>query len=258
MNEENYGDDIWDEYMWEAHMDRMEKKSEEFRKFIEADSDQDLPRWLSLLIENSDKLEAFDAFIEEELEIEDQMFPEDYEDDWDDEWMDEEDDFLFDELEEEPFLDNDFIEDFDEGEEWKELSDEFTFSENGSIENLSVYNRGRELAVHALKWAEDIHSKFKSEALTEFVTSTLIISAKLAGGYSFGFETDLIGGNIACTKKALNAANKALCILENDLKKKPFMTSKEYKYLHTTLFELRNDIGIYVQELRERFNLGLE
>ncbi len=254
MSEGRYSDDIWDEYMWEDYMDRMEKKSEEFRKFIQATSNSNLPRWLALLNENNDKLDAFDAFIEEELEMEDHLFPEDYEDDWDEEWPDDEEDFFFDEWEEDPF----YEEDFDEGEEWKELSDEFTFSENGSIENLSIYIRGRELSLHILKWAEEIHSKFKGEALTEFVSNILIISAKLAGGYSFGFETDFIGGNIACTKKALTAANKALHTLENDLKQETFMNREEYKYLHRNLFELRNDIGIYVQELRERFNLGLE
>jgi hypothetical protein len=28
--------------------------------------------------------------------------------------------------------------------------------------------------------------------------------------------------------------------------------------LHSRLFEIRNDIGIYVQELRERFQMGME
>ncbi len=260
MNEGRYGDGTWDEHQWEAHLNEMERKSEQFRKLTEADSSRELPRWLSLLNENSDKLDAVDAFIEEELEIEDLIFPENFEDDWDeDEWKDESDEFFYeDDWEDDDFFIDDIENDFDEGEEWKELSHDFTLSNNGSIETLQVYNRARELSVHTLKWAEDIHPKFRNNSLSEFISNTLIIGAKLAGGYSFGFEQDLLGGNIACTKKALTAANKALELLENKLKNEPFLTPSGYKYLHGELFELRNDIGIYIQELRERFDLGFE
>lgn len=250
--------------MWEEHMDRMEKKRDEFMKFIESKPDEELPKWLELLNENYDEPDAVDAFIEEELENEDFYFDEPpgdeqdyYEDDWDDDIFDEDEDFFFYDLEEDEFFEDDFLDDFDEGEEWKELSDDFTFSDYGSIENFELYNRGYELSVYALKWAEKI-GKEENKALTEFVSNTLIISAKLAGGYSFGFEKDFIGGNIACTKKALNAANRAITVLQNDFKKKPFMSSEEYKLFHVRLFELRNDIGIYIQELRERFELGLD
>lgn len=247
--------DIWDEYMWEDHMNKMEKKRENFLKFIHENPDSGLPRWLKLLHENNDEPDAVDAFIEEELETEDMFFDDEFDDDEPGEWMGE-DGFFLDDPEDE-FWDDE-LDDFDEGEDWKMLSSEFTFSDNGSIDNLKIYNRGYDLAVNTLKWAEKIHDIHQSKALSEYVSNTLVISAKLAGGYSFGFEKDFIGGNIACTKKALHAANAALYLLKNELKREPYITLREYKYFHGELFELRNDIGIYVQELRERFNLGLE
>lgn len=256
MSTGKFDDNIWNEHQWEAHLDEIERKSEQLRKFIASDSPDSIPRWLTLLKENTDKLDAVDAFIEEELQIEDAYFPEE---EWDDEFEDEADEFLFDDLDDELFLDEfDDFEDFDEGEEWKELSNDFTLSNNGSIDNLEIYNRARELSVHILQWAENIHPKLRTDTCSDFVSHVLKIGAKLASGYSFGFEQDFLGANIACTKKTLFAANEALQLLENELKKASFITKPQYRFLHEQLFELRNDIGIYVQELREQFYFGFE
>src|SRR5690625_6593687 len=92
--------------------------------------------------ENGDKLEAVEAFIEEELLLDDTYFQED-EDDWEEEDDDElEDHFL---LSDDYFsdLEEDEYDDFDAGEEWKELSDDFTFTEYGSIDNLQVFENAR-------------------------------------------------------------------------------------------------------------------
>lgn len=256
MDEGRQNNDIWDEHMWEAHMNRMEKKTKQLRKFIESNMDDELPRWLTLLDENNNKFEVVDAFIEEELETEDCWFPEDIDDD--ENWDDKEDDFWLEEFDEEDFIDEDQIDDYDEGEEWKQLSNDFALSDNGSIENFELYNRAHELSVYILKWADEVDDKYKDKPLTAFVSNTLTIGAKLTGGYSFGFETDFIGGNIACTKKALHAANEALEVLETKIKFKSFINRQEYIHFHKQIFQLRNDIGIYIQELRERFNLGLD
>ena len=254
----HYDDEIWNEHRWEAYLNEIEEKSDQLRKFIASDSEEDHPRWLTLLKDNPDIFDAVDSFIEEELQIEDAYFfdeePED--DEWDDEelddplWKEIDDELSFDELDDE--------DDFDEGEEWKELSNEFALSENGSIENLNIYIRARDLSVEILQWTESVHPKFHSDNFSDFVSNTLKIGAKLAGGYSFGFERDYIGGNIACTKKALYAANEGLRLLADHLKGTPVLTEQKYMQLHTQLFELRNDIGIYVQELREQFNRGIE
>src|SRR5699024_65635 len=81
MADERYDNEIWDEFRWGEHLDEIERKSEQLRSFIASDSPTNTPRWLMLLKENNNKKEAVDAFIEEELQIEEAYFPE--EDDWD-------------------------------------------------------------------------------------------------------------------------------------------------------------------------------
>ena len=94
------------------------------------------------------------------------------------------------------------------------MSDDFTNSDYGSIENLDVYRNSIELAVDVLKWGESIPAHMMNPQVHEFVSNILKIGAKLAGGYSFGFEKDVLGGNIAYTKKALHSSNEALLKLQ--------------------------------------------
>lgn len=257
MSRDGFDDEIWDEHKWEAHLNEIEEKSDQLRRFISRDPSGNLPRWVILLRENTDELDAVDAFIEEELQFEDPYHPEDY-DDWEDDDFEDDlddlfpfrDDFDFDE---EEFLFDEDFDDFDTGEEWKQLSDDYAMSESGSIEMLETYNEARRLAVYVLQWAESVHPKYHTKEYNDFVNNILKIGAKIAGGYSFGFEIDFMGGNIALTKKGLYCANEALVLLQNSLKEAPYLPATEYIYLHERLFELRNDIGIYVQELREQF-----
>jgi hypothetical protein len=249
---------IWNEFQWESHLDEIEKKSENLRRFITSDLNGNTPRWITLLRENVDELDAVEAFIEEEMLLDEAYFPED-EDDWEDDDDEFDDDFF---LEDNPLfnldeLEDEELEDFDYGEEWKELSEEYTFSDYGSIENLTVYSSARLYAADVLKWAESIPSHLQTRQVHEFITNVLKISAKLAGGYSFGFEQDVMGGNIAYTKKALYSANDALSYLTK-MKKEPFIIPSLFTKLHERLFEIRNDIGIYVQELRDQFQKGFE
>lgn len=246
----NFNDDIWDEYQWEAHLDEIAKQNTQLRRFIAPDASDSSPRWLTLLRENSDEWEAVDAFIEEELQFDDPYFEDDEPDE------NELDDFFWEEWEEEE-LPVDEEDDFDAGEEWKELSDEYTLSGNGSIEMLDIYNHSRELAVIILQWIEYSNPKFLNEHCTDFVGKVLQTGAKIAGGYGFGFEREFLGGNIAYTKKALYCANDGLTILQRDLKGTSLISSKQYLLFHERLFALRNDIGIYIQELRDRFYTGL-
>lgn len=250
----DFNDGIWDEHQWEAHLKEIEKRSSELRKFIAPDSPNS-PRWLSLLQESSDELDAVDAFIEEELQIEEAYFPdEDDEEIEEDDFDDDLDDLFFYEDEEDFYFEDD--DDYDAGEEWKEFSEDFTLSDYGSLETFSTYNDARELAAIILHWAEMINPKLFSPESNEFIGNVLKIGAKIAGGYSFGFEHEFIGGNIAYTKRALYCANDSLVILQRDLKGNAILTSSQYFYFHEQLFELRNNLGIYIQELRERFYRG--
>lgn len=256
---DGFDDEQWDEFKWEAHLNEVEKKSEQLRKFITSDPNGNTPRWLTLLQESQNEDDAFEAYVEEELLMDEAYFPED-EDDWEDEeddWDDE--DFLFG-LSEDGFPeyeDEDEFDDLEEGDEWKSLSDQYLHSDYGALEDLDEYFEAKEFAVDILRWAESVPVKKQSKDFQDFVDETLKIGAKLAGGHSFGFEQDYIGANIAYSKKALRSANRALELMQS-LKKKSLFHKKDYLLFHSELFELRNDIGIYIQELRDQFHLGLE
>lgn len=259
MSFDGFGDDLfWNEHQWEAHLNELENRSEQLRKFITSDPKGNMPRWLTLLRESVDEVDAVDAFIEEELLLDEAYFPDD-DDDWEDEDDEEfDDDDLFLEDKEHPFFNEDEDEDdFESGEEWKYLSEDFIFSDYGALENLDIYNSARDMAVDTLRWAESIPVSDHNKSYHEFVSNILKISAKLAGGYSFGFDQDYLGGNIAYNKKALKCSNDALALLQKQ-KKAPYMSPAPYRAMHARLMELRNDIGIYVQELRDRFNYGIE
>ncbi len=249
MNFDGFEDELWDEHKWESHLDEVEKKSDQLRRFISSDPKGNIPRWITLLKESKNEDDAFEAYVEEELLLDEAYFPEE-EDDWEDEDDFEDEDFLFgaqdefDELEE--------SDDFDSGEEWKSLSEDFAISDYGSLDNLMIFNRSKELAVDVLKWAESVPQKSQNKAFQEFVGETLKIGAKLAGGYSFGFEADYLGANIAYTKKALKCSNLSLALLQSQ-KSEEYFSNDYYGNFHERVFEIRNDIGIYVQELRDRF-----
>lgn len=261
MHFDGFDDEQWDEFKWESHLNEVEKKSEQLRKFIASDHKGNTPRWITLLQESQNEDDAFEAYVEEELLMDEAYFPED-EDDWDDEddddWDDE--DFLFG-LSDDSFLnmnenEEDF-DDFDEGEEWKSLSDDYVYSDYGELENLDIYLDAKDLAVDILRWAESIPQKIQTSEFEEFVEESLKIGAKIAGGHSFGFEPEYIGANIAYSKKSLHCANHGLELLQG-FKKTGYFNKKQYQELHSRLFELRNDIGIYIQELRDQFRMGLE
>lgn len=265
MNAGRFDDNIWDEYQWESHIDEIERRGEQIRKFINSQTSDHKPRWYKLLDEFHSEQDAIDAFVEEELSIDESYFPDD-QDDMDDDDMDDflsmddedlmdlfEDEFL---NEDDDLYDEDEEDDFDVGEEWKELSDDYAMSDYGSIEKLHIYQTSRKASADVLKWAHDNHSTSRPSIFFQFVNEVLQINTKLAAGYTFGFEQDLLGGNIAYNKKAINKANRALASLRSQ-KDAEYLTKENYKVLHEELFELRNDIGIYIQELREQFYWGL-
>src|SRR6056297_2399428 len=163
---------IWNEFQWESHLEEIEKKSENLRRFITSDLNGNTPRWITLLRENLDELDAVEAFIEEELLLDEAYFPEE-DDDWEeDEDEDIDDDFFFYDEEDDFSLYDDLDqsdEDFEDGEEWKSLSDDFARSDYGSIENMQLFNDARDYAVDVLKWAEYISPKHHSKTYHEFV-----------------------------------------------------------------------------------------
>ena len=81
--------------------------------------------------------------------------------------------------------------------------------------------------------------------------------AHLARGYGIGHERDTLGGNIACAKRGLADANAALALLAR-MKSAPYMNASTYRRLYEQAYEVRNAIALYVLDLRERFDLGID
>jgi hypothetical protein len=257
----DYDDEIWDEQRWERHINDAERKSEQLRQYLESALGKEPPRWFRL-IEESDTGDAVDQYIEEELMFEEAYFPDD-DDDWDEE-DDEDEVFLSlddDDLDESDFDGSDDEDDpgFDEGDEWKavaaENAAELDEMDLPDIRKWSVYNRAHELTLRVYGFAKSHPSANENPAFVEMGSNLLTLSAKLAGGYSFGVDVDNIGANIVYCRKALQAANRALELMQS-LRGRPHLEGFEYAAIHNELFELRNDIGVHIQELRDRFNLS--
>jgi hypothetical protein len=253
---DDHNDDIWDEHRWEQHINDAEQKSEELRQYLESTLGKEPPRWFRLL-EDHDKTDVVDQFIEEELMFEEAYFPDD-DDDWEED--EEEDDiFMSDEADD---ADDDSEDDFPDemedlnGEEWKAVSAEFTLSDYGDIQKWPIYTNAHDLTLDVFQYAKSNPSANEDHQFVEMGSLLLQMSAKLAGGYSFGFDVDSIGGNIVYCRKSLQFANRALELLQ-DQNKKRHMVNFPYADIHGRLFELRNDIGVFVQELRDRFKSGL-
>ncbi len=126
-----------------------------------------------------------------------------------------------------------------------------------NLERLPVYRASHRLTSRVLSWSNTLPGPLKDSTLVQFCSHVTQIPANVAKGHGIGYEMDMIGGNIACSKRALAAANAALDLL-TEMKGVDYMTDDLYLSFYEDLFHVRNDIGVYVQELRARFNLGVD
>lgn len=125
------------------------------------------------------------------------------------------------------------------------------------IRNIPVYAQAQRVASRALKWSNRLPGRVKDSTLVQFCSHVVQIPSNLAKGHGIGYEMEMLGGNIACVKRALASANAALDLLR-ELKTADYMNRKLYLAFYEDCFELRNQIGIYVQDLRQRFDLGVD
>lgn len=241
-------DQIWDETLWEKHINRIEVESTRLRNFITQTWGDTQPSWERLLSEYATKAEAVDAFVEEELQYEEVFFPDDddFEEDEDDELDDEL--FLADEDEQEP--------DPDDDESFELMSQSFEDLESGAEliydDDFEVYESARAFSAEVLSWREQLGEVDDQELVNGFVTQCMLISTKLAAAYSYGFEPEFLGANIVYCRKSLELANAALERWK-EIGESPLVEKPHYFILAEKLMELRNELGIYIQELREEF-----
>lgn len=125
------------------------------------------------------------------------------------------------------------------------------------ILHVPVYGQASALATDVLDWAHGLAVGAKDSTLVQYCACATQITAYIARGHGFGFERDALGGNIACAKRALAVANAALALLR-EMRHAPYMDASQYRRLYEQTYEVRNALGLYVQELRERFDLGID
>lgn len=124
-------------------------------------------------------------------------------------------------------------------------------------ESVPVYSRALDYSLAVLDWANHLPVRAKDGTFVHFCASVTQIPGNIAKGHAIGYERESIGGNLACAKRGLRAANDALDSL-HVLHECAVLDLDRYIDLYERLFEIRNDLGVYVQQLRERFELGID
>src|SRR5690606_20628579 len=127
----------------------------------------------------------------------------------------------------------------------------------GDLGTLPIYRQAFDLATEVLDWSHTLPGAMKDSTLVQLCSHLMQIPADVAKGHGIGYEQDMIGGNIACVKRALADANAALDLLAES-RDAPYMEGRRYARFYEAVFELRNALGIYVQDLRDRFDLGID
>lgn len=236
-------DEPWDEEQWEAFLRANDKRVGRYMELLH-DFLRDHPRPSH---DAPARLEAWKdelrAFIEQKGWTRDDLALPFL-------WLDDADD-----LDENPLFGYDAA--FEE-------DDLFEFEEDGegdftldSLERLPIYQYAFDHTGRVMDWADAVPGGDKDSTLVQFCSNVMQIPAKVAEGHGIGYERDMLGGNIACVKRALAAANAALTLLRQ-LKEASYMTPRAYRTLYEETYELRNALGIYVQELRARFDLDID
>lgn len=273
-------DPIWDEHKWESHLNQLEVKSKKLKRFINNSWGENDPVWLRFLKEYEDVEDALESYIDDELSYEEAYFPDDIDELEEDDDVDEDIFLKFEELtkkedlndykldpgEEIEFLnsfdytDEDFDEMDEDGDEWKS---EIEFSEQDIYEFQIVsdpfgcypfYDESRDLSLYFLKRTTIYPDSISSEEYLDFMHELLQVTTKFAAALSFNLDdAHYLGAVITYFKRALNHANKALSqirlLRHNDL-----LANYEFNELTTRLFELRNELALIIQKVREQLN----
>lgn len=230
-----FGDDIWDEDRWEAFLKKDDERVSRYMKLLHrflaenpmplADNEQEQQAWR----------EAFSAYL-----IQYGWHAEDME------------------------ATNTFQLETDEGEDEQGIAGlpPGTVELEGDLldfdfTSLPVYQEAYGLTREVLGWSDSLPGADKDSSLVQFCASIMQVTANIAKGHGIGHDRESLGGNIACLKRGIQAANTALDLLK-DMREREYMTPATYFTLYEKTYEVRNQVGVYIQELRDRFNMGID
>lgn len=214
--------EIWDEFKWEEFMKESDRKTDQYVQLLEKYFDHP----------DRNKIIAKEmgwTHISDEPDNEDNAEP--------NKW----DEFLRDEGE--------------EGEEWKRKTGygdmEFDTGMD-DFQNLPVYQKAFDFTIDAMEILENRFHETNDESVDLFARSVIITPAKIAGGFGLGFDIRSLGGNIANCKRGLVAANQTLEALRQ-MKENNLIDDEIYREFHEKAKEVRDELAIWIVELRERF-----
>ena len=220
-NENDNEPDIWDEHRWEAFFKESDKRTDQYSELLNKYIDH--PERDRIIAEKMGWTHLLDD-IDNKNE--------------NDKWMD-----------------DIFINEFEEGEEWKRKTG-YDPTEFDSFENLPLYQKAFDFTIDAMELVDEHLGNVNDDSVSIFTQNVTIPPAKIAGGFGFGFEMDSIGGNIANCKRGLKAANQMLNALY-EIGEKNFLDQLTYREYYSRAKEVRDELAIYIVELRERFSRGI-
>lgn len=221
-SDENDEPEIWDEHRWEEFMQESDKRTEQYMLLLEKYKDHpDRKRLIATEM-------GWDHITDE---------------------MDEEEDSF-------NFSDDFFVDDSEEGEKWKRGTIYEDPSEFDDFENFPLYQKAQQFTLDAIDLIDNRFDNLEDESLNAFAASVILPPAKIAGGFGFGFDIESLGGNIANNKRGLAAANRMLSAL-TELREKELLNRKTFQDLYSRGKVVRDELAIYIVELRERFRKNL-
>lgn len=229
-------DEIWDEYRWEAFLKEYDRRIDRYMSLLFRFMTENPPAGEDGSPARRDWEEDLRTFFISNGISPDDALPRMLAGTWTE---DDDEDFLF----------------FEAEQSYLELEERD--EELHNVRNLPVYREGHRLAARVLDWSNMLPSRVKDSTLVQFCSHLTQIPANIAKGHGIGLELEMIGGNIACVKRALASANTSLDLLR-EIKAAGYVDVDFYRRLYEDVYELRNQVALYVQELRSRFELGIE
>ena len=136
---------------------------------------------------------------------------------------------------------------------WKYNHEDYILTNYGNIENLTTFRQAFSLAIITIRWTKSNYVNYNVVPTSTYtcINHILCILTHISSGYHFGFDPEFLGANIVHNKIALNICNKALSMLGQAIEKQQIKRTIIQKF-YNLLFELRNDIAIYIQRLRRK------
>jgi hypothetical protein len=217
--------EIWDEFQWEEFMKESDKRTDKYIELSEKyRDDPDAEKLIAKEMGWDWLVEALEA--EERGELPQTN------------------------SEEEPDADD------EEGEEWKRAT-QYESLDLDDVDQLPIYQKAFQYGCDALRLAEGLHAGSEvRRQINTFVEGATVPAAKIRGGFTMGFDLDFLGGNIANCKRGLAAANRGLAALQQ-LRDAGIVDADVFQEFYRRAKEIRDELALYIVELRERFQRGL-